>query len=108
MDNAEVLEGYIVDIACLRKYPQQEMLQRARSHHRSCTLMGHCVESGFGLVNEDGIHLLDPHATPLVFKAVSASTKDCGIWLRVRRESGQGEMRTVDAGECAEEKSGGG
>ena len=49
----EVLEGYVVDQACLRKYPQDELLERSRVHTTECALMGHCMESGYGLVNEE-------------------------------------------------------
>jgi hypothetical protein len=28
----ETLEGYVVDQACLRKYPQDELLERAQAH----------------------------------------------------------------------------
>ena len=96
----EVLEGFVVDVACIRKYPQGELLDRARVHTRDCALMGHCVESGYGLVDDDGrVALLDTAATPLVVGAVQGSPHDRGITLRATRERRGEEMHTtrVDA-----------
>ena len=45
----EIVEGYVVDLACLRRYPQKEYTARATEHTTECALMGHCVESGYGL-----------------------------------------------------------
>lgn len=47
----EITEGYVVDLACLRRYPRQEYTSRAAQHTTECALMGHCVESGYGLVS---------------------------------------------------------
>lgn len=96
----ETLQGYVVDMVCLRKYPQDELLQRAREHTKECSTMGHCVESGYGLVDDQG-HLaaLDPPATPEVLKAIRASERDHGIRLRVQREMQEGEMQTVSVEE---------
>lgn len=90
MDEEEA-EGYVVDIACLRKYPRSEWAERARRHSRSCALMGHCIESGYGLVSGDGIvFLLEPAATPQVIEAIQAAPVDAGIRLRVlRRPEGE-------------------
>ncbi|MGB3760721.1 MAG: hypothetical protein WBA07_30845 [Rivularia sp. (in: cyanobacteria)] len=63
-DCTETLQGYVVDIICIRKYPQNETVERARAHKRDCALAGHCAESGFGLIDEEGkVALLDPKAT---------------------------------------------
>lgn len=43
----ETLEGYVVDIACLRKWPRAEWASRAARHSRGCSLEGHCLESGY-------------------------------------------------------------
>ena len=96
-DDQEVLEGYLVDLACLRRYPEKETLQRAEVHTTECALMGHCVESGYGLVdNEGNIHPLDNHATPLVVHALKESDQKQGVQLRARREMKDQEMQTVD------------
>lgn len=96
MPDAETLDGYVVDLICLRKYPADEYAARARRHTRACALEGHCVESGFGLVSEDGrVALLDPSATPQVVQAVRASAREAGIRLRVRREGRDGTMQTA-------------
>ena len=92
----ETLEGYLVDIACLRKYPRDELAQRAREHTRDCVLMGHCVESGYALVRETGeVALLDPGATPLVLDVVRRASAKRGIRLRVRREMEKRHMKTT-------------
>lgn len=59
----ETVEGYVIDIACLRKYPSSQWLERARVHTRQCAMMGHCVESGYALVDEGGAALLGDEAT---------------------------------------------
>ena len=92
----ETLEGYLVDIACLRKYPRDELAQRAREHTRDCVMMGHCMESGYGLVRKTGeLALLDQGATPLVLEAVRGTSTKRGIRLRVRREMEKREMKTT-------------
>ena len=97
----ETLEGYIIDLACIRKYPKEELLERARAHTRRCALMGHCVESGYGLVSEDGeLSVLDAKATPLVVNTVSRSKRERGIKLRATREKKGEEMETSDVEEA--------
>lgn len=86
----ETLEGYVVDLICLRRYPQGELGERARGHTRDCALHGHCIESGYGLVSEDGrLQLLDPKATPLVVERVSDAEPQHGIFLRAERVDGR-------------------
>jgi hypothetical protein len=94
--NKEVFEGYVLDLACIRKYPQDELLERGREHTRECALMGHCVESGYGLVGESGdVRVLDAKATPQVIEAVSLSRNEKGIKLRATREKSEKEMETT-------------
>jgi hypothetical protein len=96
MPTTETLEGHVVDIACLRKYPQDELADRAREHTTSCSLMGHCAESGYALVGDDGRPvLLEPQATPRVMAALRESDREAGVRLRARREMRDGEMETV-------------
>lgn len=96
----ETLDGFVVDLICLRKYPADEYAERARRHTQACALQGHCVESGFGLVSDDGrVALIDPHATPLVVGAVGASGREAGVRLLARREERDGEMVTVSVDE---------
>ena len=93
----EVAEGYVVDLACLRKYPRGELLERAKVHTRECALMPHCVESGYGLVDEHGrLTVLDSEATLRVYDALRGSDHDRGIRVRATRETQDGEMRTRD------------
>ena len=100
MPDTETLDGYVVDLICLRKYPADEYAERAREHTRACALDGHCIESGFGLVADDGrVALLDPSATPQVVDAVRASEREAGIRLRVRREAEDAAMETASVEE---------
>jgi hypothetical protein len=95
-NQTENLEGYVVDIICLRKYPQDELLERAKVHTRKCSLAGHCTESGFGLLDEKGqISLLDPHSTPQLLDVIVSSDRDSGIKVRAKREMQDGDMKTV-------------
>ena len=95
----EDLSGWVVDIACSRKYPTDGILDKAKRHTRGCLLMGHCVESGYGLVTASSeVRLLDTSATA---KIVSLLQSDCAreqeIQLKVLRSSDEdGEMQTRD------------
>ena len=95
-EHVETLEGYVVDIACVRKYARNALAERAREHTRECALMGHCVESGYALVEADGhVALLDSEATPMVVDSVGKAAADRGIRLRAVRRSRDGEMHTA-------------
>lgn len=99
-DDAETLDGYVVDIVCLRRYCQAELLDRAREHTTDCSLRGHCIESGYGLVTSDGrVQLLDPAATPQVVRTLRQSTTRAGARLRAHRHCTDGEMLTTDVTE---------
>lgn len=94
------VEGYVVDIACLRRYPPDKYWERARAHTSDCALMGHCVESGYGLVSEGGhAILLDTHATTHVVARLREGGAGRGIYLRADREERDGEMVTTDVSE---------
>lgn len=98
----EEFEGYVVDIACIRKYAQTDLAERARAHSRECALMGHCIESGYGLVSDDGaVRLLEPSATPAVVEAVQHSTKERGIKLKAHRERQDESMHTTSIDEVS-------
>lgn len=89
-------EGYIVDIACLRKYPEEKMLMRVKEHTKQCALDGHCIESGYALVLESGEKvLLEPDATALVVAAVLLSDREAGITAEVERVLIDGSMHTT-------------
>ena len=97
----ETAEGWVLDIACLRKYPRDEYAERARAHTTSCSMMGHCLESGYALVDPDGrVTLLDPKATAPVLDALRRSDREAGVWLRVRREPDDGALATVEVTEA--------
>lgn len=99
----ETLEGYVIDVGCIRKNPRADLLDKARTHSSDCALMGHCVESGYGIVTEaDRVTVLDPAATPKIVDAVEESGTDEGIRLRVRREEQDGTMETIKVEEIDE------
>lgn len=93
----EVVDGYVVDLACLRRYRRDEYTQRASMHTTECALMGHCIESGYGLVGDNNALVpLDTESTPHVVAALQAAG-ETGVRLRVRRVSVDGEMQTRSA-----------
>ena len=95
-NDTESVEGYVIDVACVRKNPRDELLEKARTHSKECTLMGHCIESGFGLVTEDDrLTLLDPQSTQEVVDVVEQSDSQQGIRLRVTRAEQDGTMETA-------------
>ena len=92
----EILEGWVVDQACLRKYPQYELAERSSAHRKACAMMGHCIESGYGLVDHAGrVALLEPASTPAVLTTIRCSSNERGIRLRVTREADGEQMRTT-------------
>ena len=96
----ETVEGYLIDVRCIRKNARSELHERASTHTSECALMGHCVESGYGVVAEDDrLTLLDPDATPPIVSAVRDSDREEGIRLRVSREERDGKMHTVSVEE---------
>ncbi|WP_137285177.1 hypothetical protein [Halorussus salinisoli] len=93
--DSETLEGYVIDNGCVRKNARDDLLEAARTHTRDCALMGHCVESGYSLVNEgERMVMLDAAATPKVVHAVEESDREEGIRLRVERHREDDRMRT--------------
>lgn len=92
----ETWTGYVIDIACVRKVPSADLLDRAAAHTTECTLMGHCVESGFALVDDGHAHLLEPTATTDVVRQLLRTDQKQGLRLQVVRELDGHEMRTVE------------
>ena len=100
MPDSEALEGYVIDVACVRKNAREQLLEKAETHTRECALTGHCVESGYALVTEDDrLTLLDAGATPDVVDVVEHSERERGHRVRARRESRDGEMETASVEE---------
>ena len=96
----EIVEGYVVDIICLRHMPSFKYSEQAKQHTTSCALMGHCMESGYGLVGEqDRLIVLDPKATPWVVALLKRTDKERGVRLKVEREKRNEEMETVKVSE---------
>ena len=93
----------MVDIACLRTMPAERTGEAAKKHSTACALMGHCIESGYGLVDDEGrMTLLDPKATRHVVEALMKTSKEKGVRLRVEREGKAGEMETVSVREVVD------
>lgn len=96
MSPTETLEGYVIDVGCVRKNARDDLFESARTHSRECALMGHCVESGYGIVSEDDrLTVLDASATPKVVDVVEQSDTEEGIRLRVEREDRDGTTETT-------------
>lgn len=95
-ENTETVEGYVIDVACIRKNPRDKLREKAENHSKDCALMGHCIESGYGIVTEDDrVTLLDPEASRKVVDVVQESETQQGIRLRVTREEQDGTMETT-------------
>ena len=93
--NTETLEGYVIDIACVRKNAREELLGKAETHTKECALTGHCIESGYAIVTDDDeLALLDASATPDVVQVVRNSDEEQGHRVRVDRTEQEGEMTT--------------
>lgn len=94
--STETLSGYVIDVGCIRKNTRDELLEKARTHSRECALMGHCVESGYGIVTEaDRLTVLDSEATPKIVETVKECDTEEGIRLRVQREERDGAIETT-------------
>lgn len=93
--DSETLEGYVIDIACVRKNARDDLLEKAETHSKECALTGHCVESGYAVVTEDDqLMLLDASATPRIVDIVRGSEDEQGHRVRVERDREDGEMTT--------------
>lgn len=101
MDNhKETLEGYLIDIACIRTSPVAKLPERAKEHTKACALMGHCMESGYGLVNKQGkLAILDDEATPKIAALLQSTESEKGIWLQVECFEKDGKMETLSVRE---------
>jgi hypothetical protein len=96
-EHTETVEGYVMSGGCIRRNARDELLENARTHTQDCALMGHCLESGYGIVTEDDqLVMLDPEATRQVVDSVEATDIEEGIRLHVTRESEDGRMETTD------------
>lgn len=93
----ETWVGHAIDIACVRRSPSTDLLDRASVRTTECALMGHCIESGSAVVDDDGhVHLLEPAATTEVVRELLRAGADQGLRLQVVRDLDGHEMRTVD------------
>jgi hypothetical protein len=85
-ERTETIEGFVVDIACLRKYPRSEWNERAHGHTRTCALMGHCVESRSWWTHSSGARVTPAYAYEW-----------CATWRTARCVRDQ-LMRSADGG----------
>lgn len=98
----ETFEGYLMDVECIRTKPRGDLGKEAEKHTRECALMGHCMESGYGLVDDDGrVLILESEITPDVVEIIEATDRERGIRLRVNRQEEDGEMRTTHVEEVS-------
>lgn len=98
--DSETLEGYVIDIACVRKNSRGELQENAETHTRECALTGHCIESGYALVTDnDELVLLDESATPDIVDVMKHSEKDQGHRVQVTREPEDDEFTTTSVEE---------
>lgn len=96
----ETVEGYVIDIACVRKNARDDLLEKAETHTKECALTGHCVESGYAVVTDDDqLALLDASATPDIVQVVEQSDKQQGHRVRVTRDTEDGELTTSSVDE---------
>lgn len=99
--NTETVVGYAIDGGCIRKNARDNLLEKARTHSKECALMGHCVQSGYGIVTEeDRLTMLDSDATLEVVHAVEDSDLEEGIELCVTREERDEKMETMSVKEA--------
>ena len=92
----ETLEGYVVDIACLRSMPAAKLSEQAKEHTTACALMGHCIESGYGLIDkENKMVLLNSEATPQIVDLLKRSDIEKGVRLKVERAEKEGKMKLL-------------
>lgn len=97
----ETHQGFLMDISCIRKSPADELLERASEHSTACALMGHCIESGFALVDDEGrVQMIEPAATTAVVRHLLDTDVQAGLRLLLRRERRGEEMHTIDVARC--------
>lgn len=105
-EHTETIEGYVMDGGCIRKNARDELLKKARVHTRDCCLMGHCIESGYGIVTEnDQLVMLDTDATQQVVNTVEATDTEEGIRLRVTRQKREDQMETMSVEEVTSDEA---
>lgn len=86
-EHIETTEGHVIDDGCIRKNARDELFEKAQTHTRKCALMGHCIESGYGIVTDDDrLVMLDAGATRSIVDTVEATNTEEGIRLRVTRQ----------------------
>lgn len=90
----ERVEGYVVDLHCIRQWPQAQWQDRAHKHLSSCAEQH--LESGFCLVDSCAVPL-DAAATPMVLRALREAGDEKGVQLRALRKSVDGVMVTTFA-----------
>ena len=91
-----MLEGFVVDVDCVRVARRSDLVRRAAGHLRACALAAGFSAGAYALVEPGGtVHVLDHQATPLVLWALWRSTREAGVWVRAERHERDGRMETV-------------
>lgn len=88
----ERVEGYVVDMHCIRQWPQAQWQERARKHLTTCA--EEHLESGFCLVDGCAVPL-DPAATQMVLRTLREIGDEKGALLRALRKNSDGMMVTT-------------
>lgn len=91
----EVREGYVVYQGCLRNARGISSLEPARAHTTEYALMGHCMESGYGLLDNEGrALLLEPPPTPQIVETLRSTCQERELGRHATPDSQEQEMRT--------------
>ena len=92
----EVLDGYVIDLDCLRTARRDALLRVAAHHPRACALSAAFSITAFALVDHDGaVHVLDDAATRFVIALLWRADDGRALAVRVHREVRHGRMETV-------------
>ena len=96
----EVLQGFVIDLHCLRTAPRDTVVQVAARHPRACALAATFSGTPFALVDHDGtVHVLDDAATRLVIAVLWRTDDRRALAVRARRAGKHGRMETVAVSE---------
>jgi hypothetical protein len=90
----ERIEGFVVDLHCVRQWPAKEVLERSQEHATACSLQGDHIESGYALIDETVVPL-DSKATPMILHALRESEREHGARVRATRRDKNHIMETT-------------
>jgi hypothetical protein len=101
------VEGYVVDIACLRRYPETEYAKRSRAHTTGCVADGSLRRERLRPGRRRrSPPPLDTHATPHVVAVLREASTTEAVYLVVERTWEDGEMVTQQVQRATKEATG--